>query len=196
MTLHEYVNLIRGFAVAHKSLKGSFFEGYDENFDTTKVQNYPVLIMNILPTTFTEFEIGYVAEFSVLDKVDTDRINRLSVQSDTEMICKDLAAFIFNSDELDLTIPGSIEHVDGVFDDDVSGSSFTGTATVFQPLNVCSVPSSTLPVPPSNNVKIYDQDGNVIATLYPGQKYTVEVLRQIIQTLNDPAPATIIQTLT
>ena len=57
-------------------------------------------------------------------------------------------------------------------------------------------PITCLTPPPRKGANIVDQDGNILTTLYAGQTYEVEVLRQIIQTLNDPAPATIIQTLT
>ena len=41
-----------------------------------------------------------------------------------------------------------------------------------------------------------DQDGNIIAVVPCGSYYTIEVLQELIQTLTNPAPVTIIQTLT
>jgi hypothetical protein len=63
----------------------------------------------------------------------------------------------------------------------------------FFDMSTCETPNSGLN---AGVVKILDQNGNVIATLNPNSTYTVEVLQQIIQTLVDPAPSTIIQTLT
>ena len=60
-------------------------------------------------------------------------------------------------------------------------------------MSTCETPNSGLN---AGVVQILDQNGNVIATLNPNSTYTVEVLQEIIQTLIDPPPTTIIQTLT
>jgi hypothetical protein len=63
--------------------------------------------------------------------------------------------------------------------------------------DACSLPITGSPsVINPDDVRIIDQDGNVIAVVPCGSYYTIEVLQQLIQTLSDPAPVTIIQTLT
>ena len=63
-------------------------------------------------------------------------------------------------------------------------------------MDVCSLPISGAPNYSSSKVvNIINQNGTVIATLVGGQSYQVEQLQQIIQTLTDPAPITITQSL-
>lgn len=141
MTLNEIVDLIHGFAVAHKSLRGNFYEGYDENFETGKDQLYPCLLMNILPTTKLELVKTFKFEIGVLDKVDTDRSNRLNVQSDTEQICDDLVAFLWTAlDVSEIQLPIDIEHVEGVFGSDLAGSMFPMNISTFSPVSLCAAP--------------------------------------------------------
>jgi len=78
-----------------------------------------------------------------------------------------------------------------------SGTNFTGVYLDFelswtQSTNSCIDCKNELA---TGYVTIVDQDDNVIKLVPCGGTYTVEALQQIIQTLTDPAPVTIIQTL-
>lgn len=196
MTLNQYKDLIRGYAVAHKNLNGRFFEGSADAFDNDKDQLYPVLLMYVEDTVVNEFEVIFKANFSVLDKVDTDRINRIEVQSDSELILRGLIAFLDNQStisEVEFNI--NISHPDGVFNDDVAGATMDLSAHTFDVVNVCTVPFDSPPVGPVQGVYIRDKNTlDVLATLYPGQYYDVEVLRQIIDTITNNT-STIIEPL-
>lgn len=79
-----------------------------------------------------------------------------------------------------------------------SGTEFVGMYVDFdlvyqQNTNSCDACRNELA---TGYVTIVDQDNNVIKLVPCGGTYTVEALQQIIQTLTDPAPVTIIQTLT
>lgn len=140
MTLNQIVIKIREFSVAHKSLNGRFFEGSLFEYCCDKSQPYPVLTMTVLPSTITQGIKTYSAQFGVWDRVELDFSNRLEVQSDTELICQDLIAFIRNIDEFEIELPISIDHHEEKFDDAVAGSFFTGVIDQFHNINYCGIP--------------------------------------------------------
>lgn len=57
-------------------------------------------------------------------------------------------------------------------------------------------PDNTPPPLDKRFVYITDQDGNILELVAGGHKYSVTVMRSILQTLIKPPPATIIQTIT
>ena len=133
--------------------------------------------------------------FVFLDLVHQDNRNMDVLMSEMQKV----ALEVFSQIRSDLqsiyncTVNESItlEPLQSVYDDDVSGWGFELNVVQHYDHSTCSTPNNNT----AGLVSILDQNGNVIATLNPNSTYTVEVLQEIIQTLTDPAPATIIQTL-
>lgn len=196
MTLNQYVNIYRNFTRDHKELK-SFYVGDPDHFGTLKGQLYPALLMTLNPTTINEMTIDLKAQFIVLDRVLNDG-DLLEVHNRTDLICRDVIAISNQVSSAD-PVTTDINHSDTEkrYNDLVAGSFCDVQIQVFDPINPCSVPIDDSPYPAPGGAYIRNKDtGEIIYTLYTGQYYDVEVLRQIIQTLTDPPPATIIQTLT
>jgi hypothetical protein len=156
---------------------------------------YPLMGVTVNPVTLDINIHSSSFAFVFLDLVHQDNRNMDVLMSEMQKV----ALEVFSQIRSDLqsiyncTVNESItlEPLQSVYDDDVSGWGFE--------LNVVQHYDHSTCLTPNNNtaglVSILDQNGNVIATLNPNSTYTVEVLQEIIQTLTDPAPATIIQTL-
>lgn len=194
MTLNQIITKIREFASLHKA-KLSVYVGPESEFSVNKSQDYPVLTVDPRPINVTENEQSYTFSFGVYDRLINSKENRVEVQSDCAQICTDLAKYLDTFYDLTIGENYSVSLIQNKFSDVVAGAEFDLSVSAIYDNTDCFIP-----VPGSGGgtggVDILDQFGNVLTTLYPNQKYTVEVLQQIIQTLTDPAPATIIQTLT
>lgn len=194
MTLNEYVNIYRNFTKDHLVLK-SFYIGNPDHFGNDKAHVYPALIMTINPTTVNEMTIDLKAQFIVLNRI-VDEGDLLEVHNETDLICRDIIA-ISNQVSTADPVQTDINHSDTEkrYNDMVAGSWCDVSVEVFGTVNACSLPIDNTPYPTPGGANILNQFGVVIATLYAGQSYTVEELQQIVQTLTDPAPVTITQTL-
>ena len=194
MTINGFVNIIRNFTGDHKSLKGNFYVG--PNFVPSKAQRYPVLTMSIDPTTINEFTVLLKARIEVLDRVQTDGSDLLEVQNDTDLMCRDVIARLNDIEGVDMRLPVDINHYANelVNNDSVSGSYIDCVCEVFDPINPCAIPADSSAT--QSGVIIENQMGETLYELFPPQRLTIEQLQQIIQTLADPAPVTLIQTLT
>lgn len=194
MTLNQFVNIFRNFTTSHEQLNG-FFVGDSDKFALNKSQRYPVLLMDIDPSTVNELTKTFKARFIVLDRA-TSLEQVLEVQSDTELICSDIIAVLNNIVNTTLTLPIDINHYEGATqtNDLLAGSFFDIALEVFSPLNACDVPSDVAPEF-SNGAFVVDQDGNILATLYPGQRFTAQELRDIIDTI-DSNTTTVIDPIT
>lgn len=131
----------------------------------------------------------------ISDRVLKNKSNELHVWSDCKQIAKDALTYLKLTTWLEPLIINEdidLEFYTDADDDEVSGVSFDiELKTVFE-WNLCSVPITGAPIQ-TNNYQSYvvDQDGNVLATLNAGQSYTVEVLQEIIDTINSNTGAVI-----
>lgn len=186
MTLNQFANVSRNFAIAHEQLKGSIYIGDSDKFAVGKSQNTPVFLLDIDPTGVGELTKTFKARVIVLGRpVKTDsQESILEVQSDTEQICEDYIALLNAMSDVSITLPVEVNHYEQATqsNDSLAGSFFDIAVEIFSPLNACEVPSSDAPSLPVG-VEIVDQADNILATLYPPQRYTVEVLREIIDTI-------------
>ena len=199
LTLNNLVAKIAEFQTNHLQLKSWFFGVPPDEKSGGNSIRYPMLMGILQPNKITGNSDITVIEFFVLDKVKKDKRNETDVLSDTKLICLDLLTYLkqtkwveFLSINTDITLNDIID----AGADEVSGWSFQLELRAKFEWDLCSVPITGQPsqVNPQSCF-IIDQNGNTLATLPPGSYYTVEVLQEIIQTLTDPAPATIIQTL-
>lgn len=197
-TLSQIINEIQTFATNHKQLK-SFHFGFLEDFDVDKSKGFPALIVTPAGGSRADQQKSNNLQFIVCDLLKTDVSNQLEVLSDTDFICDDLLAYMDQSSLSSLILDKNVtlNVLFHKFPADSAGYGFDLTFRQIFDWSICAVPVTILPAFTNNQiVTIKDQNGTVLATLNPGSSYTVEVLQQLIQTLTDPAPSTIIQTLT
>lgn len=111
----------------------------------------------------------------MLGIVKKDESNRDEVWSDTEQCMDDVIKILRNeSDDYELVGDPQLNPVTEQHGDWVTGWQ---TEVVIQTAfnsNYCDIPSDMIPVQPNNNyATVYDQDGNIVRTLRPGDSYNV-----------------------
>ena len=199
LTLNNLVSKLEEFVTNHEILNSWYFNDPWYGLKDGESIQYPMMFGRLKPsrlginTDFTTFEIF------VCDRVKKDKLNETEAASNTKSLAKDLLSYLKQTqwtEFLNVKTDVTLEHFFESFDDEVTGCKFDLEIKTAFEWDLCSVPITGAPSQPNyGNVTIVDQDGNTIATLTYGQSYTVEVLSQIIQTLNTPS-VTIIQTLT
>jgi hypothetical protein len=198
LTLNRLITEVRTFQTNHDELNTWIFGDPWEAEAQHEVQ-YPLLFGMIQPSPISGSKETLSISFTICDREKTNKENTLNVLSVCKQIANDLVTYFrkeeftdfFKIDE-DIIFEPFVES----FPDVCAGWTFTVNFNQPFDWNLCGVPYTGSPSSLSDgSVKVYDQDDNLLYTLYPGQTLTVEALQQIIQTLTDPAPVTIIQTL-
>jgi hypothetical protein len=173
-SINEYVNIYRNFAINHEQLK-SFYVGNVDQFGNSKSRLYPALVMTLSPVTVKENVIDFKAQFMVLDRVVSDSPEDiLQVQDRTHLICRDIIAItnqVTTDDPTDTDI--NLSDCEKHFNDFVAGSWCDVAVQILNTDGACSIPIDDTPYPAPSGVNIYDENGTLIITLYPGQSYTV-----------------------
>lgn len=198
MTLEQIVTEIKKFASAHKQIK-SFVDAEVWQVINNKSQLYPFMTSVETTSSISDGEESFSFQFGFFDKLNLDMSNGINVQSDMRLIATDFMAYLRNNPNManvDIDFPVSLDYFLDKTDDGTGGCFINVNIRQFQGLNQCSIPMTGVSPGASQGNNIYDQNGNILYTLYPGQNLTIEKLQQIIQTLTDPAPITLIQTLT
>lgn len=200
LTLNNIVSLFQTFANAHDQLKDFYFGIAGEHESKRGGVKYNLMIAELQTSTIApkvdsfEFKMWFMTQHKLYEGRDVEPL------SDLKQIAVDFCIWLRQTQFATfVTIEENIVMTDfhHSFNDDCCGWYFT--MRLKQPLDwdLCRIPLTGITLPTDEaNVKVYDQDNNLLYTLYPGQTLTIEVLQQIIQTLNDPAPVTLIQTLT
>lgn len=154
----------------------------------------------IEPSPLDNNKESFTLSVGFFDKVELDDRNRINAISDMKLLCKDFVALCKSpklmATGLRLQMPVNPEPFVEKFNDRVAGWMFAATLYQFEAYDNCIAPYVQSPPVASLGVEIIDQDGNVLATLYPGQQYSVDVVTAILQTLVKPPPRTIIQKIT
>lgn len=201
-TLNNISNLFQAFATNHKNLKGSYYFGIAGEHESRQGdKNYPLMVAELETSTVGEKLDSYQFKMWFLSQHRHYEGRDIEMLSDLKQIATDFLIFLRQTkfeDNKTFTIDTSATLTDfhHSFNDDCAGWYLTINCKQFLDWDKCAIPMTGYTPPPNNNnVKVYDQDNNLLYTLYPGQTLTVEVLQEIIQTL-DAAPVTIIQTLT
>jgi hypothetical protein len=209
-TLNNISSLFEEFVAAHHNLGNSqsdaskhYYYGiageHENKYGGIK---YPLVVAELQTSTIGpkiesyEFKMWFMTQHKLYEGRD------IEMMSDLKLIATDFCIWLKNTKfaaDKTVTIDDNIVMTDFTpsFNDLTCGWYFTLRIKQFLDWDLCRIPMVGAPGPDANqNVKVYDQDGNLLYTLYYGQTLTIEVLQQIIQTLTNPAPVTLIQTLT
>lgn len=200
MTYNQLITLFRNIATAHKQIE-SFATGelWEVEGNIKPGIIYPMLFA--VPVSSVTLEKVKIRTFTLLvfGQVKKDKSDEQEILSDCEQILDDVIKILLNeSDDYDLIgEPQQIPFKEDMGDWVAGWRADIQIETAFAS-NYCDLPSDTFlsPAAAGNFAYIINQNGQTIATVLAGQTYTVEQLQILIQTLTDPAPVTIIQTLT
>lgn len=182
MTYNQIIQLFDNICSAHKGIK-SFDTG--ELFEKDGLLKpgivYPMIYAIPLENVITNQTEQRKFTILCMDLVDKQKTFEQEVISDTEQYLKDFIKVLrLESADYEvlgdpLLIPFKEEAGDWV-------SGWRSDIVIQSVLNsgYCDVPSDSFVSPSSPNyVTIYDQDGNVVIQLTPGQSYTVTIVSAI-----------------
>ena len=199
-TLNKLISTIATYSTAHKQIKSWYFGDPWDQLNGGQSIKYPMLFGTLQPNRVEGTSDITVIRFYICDKSKKGLRNQLEVLSDCKQIALDTLIYFkqFDFSELiDVNENATLTDFVDAFNDEVAGWYFDVEFKSIFEWDACSLPITGSPaIINPDDVRIIDQDGNVIAVVPCGSYYTIEVLQQLIQTLTDPAPVTIIQTLT
>lgn len=181
LTLNRLNKEITTFQTNHKILKTWLFGDPWEKNAKFNIQ-YPMLFGMVRPSPIQGTSETFVIEFFVCDKPGVNKRGEIEALSDTKQIANDVLSYLNGetfTDDFQIDQNGTISMVPFVesFDNNCCGWSFE--LPLKQPFewDLCSVPYSGSPATLSEStVEIYDQHGNLLYTLYPGQMLVVNDL--------------------
>lgn len=175
---------------------GTFLFDRVPEFGASEQITYPLMGVTVNPVVLDGNIHSSSFAFVFLDLVHQDNRNMDVLMSEMQKVALEILSQIRYDLQVyyNCTVNENItlEPLQSIYDDDVSGWGFELNIIQHYDRSVCTTAVTTT----AGVVTIIDQYGNVLTTLNPNSTYTVEVLQEIIQTLTDPAPVTIIQTLT
>ena len=204
ITLNQDIELFKNFALKHKGIN-SFYFGDESEADTNVEIVYPFMNVILQGSSVTDNVVSRKYMIVISDLVNKDISNINQVLSDTERICYDVPNYLrqvsnskllgaFKSD-INISLTDFTERND----DDVSGHYFDLTISSAVGSDGCNLPIDSGNILDNNyiyvggyinqvvgnfQVDIKDQNGNTLQTFYTSGTYTVEVLQQIIDTIN------------
>ena len=214
ITLNQDIELFKNFALKHKGIN-SFYFGDESEADTNVEIVYPFMNVILQGSSVTDNVVSRKYMIVISDLVNKDISNINQVLSDTERICYDVPSYlrqVRNSGYLGaFRFDPNIALTDFTErnDDDVSGHYFDLTISSAVGNDGCNLPIDSGNILDNNyiyvggtinqivgnfQVDIKDQNGNTLQTFYTSGTYTVEVLQQIIDTINSNT-ATVIDPL-
>lgn len=214
ITLNQDIELFKNFALKHKGIN-SFYFGDESEADTNVEIVYPFMNVILQGSSVTDNVVSRKYMIVISDLVNKDISNINQVLSDTERICYDVPSYlrqVRNSGYLGaFRFDPNIALTDFTErnDDDVSGHYFDLTISSAVGNDGCNLPINSGNILDNNyiyvggtinqivgnfQVLIQDQNGNTLQTFTTSGTYTVEVLQQIIDTINSNT-ATVIDPL-
>ncbi len=176
MTYNQIITLLFNIANAHKFIK-SF--GHGEAWEINSKDNFKDYILWVIPVDSTTLEQTKNRTFTLLvfKRVKKDKTDETSILSDCEQMLDDVIKIFRNeSSDYDLINEPVLFPFKEEFGDWCAGwRSDLVIETQFNN-NYCDIPSSTFisPAAATNDAYILDSLGNIIATLHPGQTYTLQ----------------------
>ena len=204
ITLNQDIELFKNFALKHKGIN-SFYFGDESEADTNVEIVYPFMNVILQGSSVTDNVVSRKYMIVISDLVNKDISNINQVLSDTERLCYDVPSYlrqVRNSGYLGaFRFDANIALTDFTErnDDDVSGHYFDLTISSAVGNDGCNLPISSGNILDNNyiyvggninqnvgtfQVDIKDQNGNTLQTFTTSGTYTVEVLQQIIDTIN------------
>lgn len=178
MTLNNIKDLFRNIVSSHYMLKGfGFGPEYEINGQMKPGIQYYLLWVSPIDSVTTAQTKQRKFSLMVVGLVKKDESNRDEVWSDTEQCLDDVIKILrLESDDYTLigdpvATPGTLETGDGV-----SGWHTEIVIETDLNSNYCDIPSDMIPAHDNiDYATVYDQNGNEIAKLRPGQSYNVIV---------------------
>jgi len=204
ITLNQDIELFKNFALKHKGIN-SFYFGDESEADTNVEIVYPFMNVILQGSSVTDNVVSRKYMIVISDLVNKDISNINQVLSDTERLCYDVPSYlrqVRNSGYLGaFRFDPNISLTDFTErnDDDVSGHFFDLTISSAVGNDGCNLPIDSGNILDNNyiyvggtinqivgnfEVLIKDQSGNTLQTFTTSGTYTVEVLQQIIDTIN------------
>lgn len=188
--------MIIDFTIAHKQTESYFFDELP-----TKAPNYRTVIIEPLSSVVLGKSITFPYKIRIFDRPNLDgkTLNDREIISDCTSIAVDFITYFFNTKfALPLTANESatIDPVQWQMEDLATGVEFTLELTQVIDFNACMIPMTNVPVDDNANVSfVVNQFGAIKARLRVNQRYTVEELQSIIDTI-DSNTTTVIDPLT
>jgi len=204
INLNQDIELFNNFALKHKGIN-SFYFGDESEADTNVEIVYPFMNVILQGSSVTDNVVSRKYMIVISDLVNKDISNINQVLSDTERLCYDVPSYlrqVRNSGYLGaFRFDPNISLTDFTErnDDDVSGHFFDLTISSAVGNDGCNLPINSGNILDNNyiyvggtinqivgnfEVLIKDQSGNTLQTFTTSGTYTVEVLQQIIDTIN------------
>ena len=204
ITLNQDIELFKNFALKHKGIN-SFYFGDESEADTNVEIVYPFMNVILQGSSIAEGVVSRKYMIVISDLVNKDISNVNQVLSDTERLCYDVPNYLRQVSNSKLLGPfkfdANISLTDFTErnDDDVSGHFFDLTISSAIGNDSCNLPINSGNILDNNyiyvggtinqivgnfQVLIQDQNGNTLQTFTTSGTYTVEVLQQIIDTIN------------
>ena len=204
ITLNQDIELFKNFALKHKGIN-SFYFGDESEADTNVEIVYPFMNVILQGSKIAEGVVSRKYMIVISDLVNKDISNVNQVLSDTERLCYDVPNYLRQVSNSKLLGPfkfdANISLTDFTErnDDDVSGHFFDLTISSAIGNDSCNLPINSGNILDNNyiyvggtinqivgnfQVLIQDQNGNTLQTFTTSGTYTVEVLQQIIDTIN------------
>ena len=204
ITLNQDIELFKNFALKHKGIN-SFYFGDESEADTNVEIVYPFMNVILQGSNIADGVVSRKYMIVISDLVNKDISNVNQVLSDTERLCYDVPNYLRQVSNSKLLGPfkfdANISLTDFTErnDDDVSGHFFDLTISSAIGNDSCNLPINSGNILDNNyiyvggtinqivgtfQVDIKDQNGNTLQTFYTSGTYTVEVLQQIIDTIN------------
>ena len=204
ITLNQDIELFKNFALKHKGIN-SFYFGDESEADTNVEIVYPFMNVILQGSSITEGVVSRKYMIVISDLVNKDISNVNQILSDVERLCYDLPNYLrqvrnsgyLGAFKFDANI--SLTDFTERNDDDVSGHFFDLTISSAIGNDSCVLPINSGNILDNNyiyvggtinqivgnfQVLIQDQSGNTLQTFTTSGTYTVEVLQQIIDTIN------------
>jgi|688.fasta_scaffold91386_7 hypothetical protein len=204
LTLNQDIELFKNFALKHKGIN-SFYFGDESEADTNVEIVYPFMNVILQGSSIAEGVVSRKYMIVISDLVNKDISNVNQVLSDVERLCYDVPNYLrqvrnsgyLGAFKFDANI--SLTDFTERNDDDVSGHFFDLTISSAIGNDSCVLPINSGNILDNNyiyvggtinqivgnfQVLIQDQSGNTLQTFTTSGTYTVEVLQQIIDTIN------------
>lgn len=176
MTYNQNIKLFKDFCDSHQMIKTY---GTGEEWETEEILKPGILypIFYAIPIDSTDLYQAKQRKFQILcfDIVNKDKSNEQEVLSDCEQIIDDFIRMMRNgSHDYELIGDPVLSPFKEKYGDFCAG---WGTEIILEMSfnsNICGLPIEASTVPPlQNRVTIYDQDGNTVTELEPGDSYNV-----------------------
>lgn len=178
ITHNQIVKLFQDLATNHYQINGFGF-GDPWEYLASNTPSTPCLWGILNNTTRNKREVTLTYSLLIFDLVKADESNENEVLSDTQQIALDILAMLGSptySSQFYLGESSTMEDFTERFDSKVSGWKLDVSLRIPFDNDVCQVPASGLPsLENTYNVTVFDQNGDVVATVPCGGSYSVIV---------------------